>query len=54
MNKLILKAKLNKLAVVNYMFCQSLRTKVFLNIQNILVLTFLKVRKDPGKRLHGV
>ena len=38
--------KQNKIAVVNWVFCQSFRVTTFWKYKNILVLMILKVRKD--------
>ena len=38
--------KQKKIAVFNWVFCQSLRVRTFWKYKNILVLTILKVRKD--------
>ena len=38
--------KQNKIAVVNWVFCQSFKVRTFWKYKNILVLRILKVRKD--------
>ena len=38
--------KQNKIAVVNWVFCQSFRVRTFWKYKNILVLMILNVRKD--------
>ena len=39
-------AKANKIAVVNWVFCQSFREKTYWKYKNVLALTILKVRND--------